>query len=162
MTARAAGGAGTPAPLPVTLVWIDSREAFIARWAEGGIPVEHLDSEVPAHRRSTGHVGHAPAIRHGGGGSAQDAGEGHRQEHLERWVEEIAELLPAHDALLVLGPGTTRERLVHRLEEADRRMRRDRTVRTEAAGPLTEARLTERLRAENGAPAARHAATVRG
>jgi hypothetical protein len=49
-----------------TLVWIDAREAVIARWQGGESHLERLHSDVPAHHRSTGHVTYDPAVGHGG------------------------------------------------------------------------------------------------
>ena len=104
---------------PSTLVWIDAREAVIVRWQDEEAQLERLDSEVPAHHRSTGHVRHDPGIRHGGGGAAQTAGEPHRIEHLGRFVEGIADRLGPDDDLLIIGPGTVRERLEHRVRAMD-------------------------------------------
>lgn len=96
---------------PSTLVWIDAREAVIVRWQHDRPRLERVESEVPAHHRATGHVRHDPGVRHGGGGPPQTAGEPHRLEHLDRFVEQIANRLPPGDDLLILGPGTVRERL---------------------------------------------------
>jgi hypothetical protein len=141
---------------PSTLVWIDSREAIIIRWQNNSAEVERVESEVPAHRRATGHVRHDPAIRHGGGGSPQTAGERHRLEHLKRFVVEIANRLPPDDDLLILGPGTVRERLVRHVTDSDARHGRIRDIATEASRPLTERQLIARLRALVGAETRRH------
>src|SRR5688572_9309545 len=87
---------------PTTLVWIDSRDAVIIRLREGRTRLERVESEVPAHHRATGHVRHDPAVRHGGGGSPQTAGEPHRLEHLKRFVTEVAGRLAPDDELLVI------------------------------------------------------------
>ena len=73
-----------------TLVWIDAREAVIVRIRGKRARIQHVELDVPAHHRATGHVRHDPAVRHGGGGSAQSAGEPHRIEHLNRFVGDIA------------------------------------------------------------------------
>lgn len=88
-----------------TLVWIDARRAVIAGWHHDGVDVVRVSSDVPAHHRATGHVRHDPTVRHGGGGRPQTAGEPHRLEHLERFVEQIASRIPSDDDVLVLGPG---------------------------------------------------------
>jgi hypothetical protein len=136
---------------PSTLVWIDSREAIIVRWHNNSAEVERVESEVPAHRRATGHVRHDPAIRHGGGGSPQTAGERHRLEHLKRFVVEIADRLSPGDDLLILGTGTVHERLARHMTESDERQGRHRDIACETNPPLTDRQLLARLRGFAGA-----------
>jgi hypothetical protein len=131
---------------PSTLVWIDAREAVIVRWQDDRARLERVDSEVPAHHRATGHVRHDPAVRHGGGGPPQTAGEPHRLEHLERFVEQIASRLPPDEDLLILGPGTVRERLERLVRETDEHHERSRGISGEASAQLTERQLIARLR----------------
>lgn len=128
-----------------TLVWIDAREAVIARWRGGEAHLERLHSDVPSHHRSTGHVTYDPAVGHGGL-APKDAGERKRLEHLTRFVELVATQLPAADELVILGPGTVRDRLAHRVREADRHASRTRVVTCEAAPRLTERQIIARLR----------------
>jgi len=128
------------------LVWIDAREAVIVRVQGDRLHLERVESEVPAHRRATGHVRHDPAVRHGGGGSPQTAGEPHRTEHLDRFVGEVAKRLREGDGLLILGPGTVHERLARHLSESDRHHGRDRDIVCETSPPLTDRQLIARLR----------------
>jgi hypothetical protein len=133
----------------VTLVWIDSREAIVAHRDDGAARLERIESEVPAHHRATGHVRHDPGIRHGGGGVSQTAGEPHRLEHLERFLEQVALRLPVEDDLVLIGPGTVREHLERRVRETDerqRRTRRTRRITTEASTRLTDRQLIALLR----------------
>jgi hypothetical protein len=132
-----------------TLVWIDAREAVIVSSQGEDVSVERVDSDVPAHHRSTGHVRHDPDVRHGGGGP-QTAGEPHRLEHLGRFVEEIAKRVPAASDLLILGPGTVRERLERVVREIDQSHQRSRTVTCEASSRLTDRQLVARLRRFGG------------
>jgi hypothetical protein len=132
-------------------VWIDAREAVIIRIRSDRARVERVESEVPAHHRATGHVRHDPAVRHGGGGSPQSAGEPHRIEHLNRFVEHIANRLVADDVLLILGPGTVHERLSRQLSERDGCHGRIRDIACEASPPLTDRQLIARLRRFAGA-----------
>lgn len=136
------------------LIWIDATEAILVDHGDGPGHVTRIASAVPAHHRSTGHIRHDPAIRHGGGG-AQDAGERHRQELLERFVERVLALLPNDEDVLVLGPGTVRERLVGRIRERDAAHRVDRHVETAAAARLTDRQLVARLRRHVGDEARR-------
>jgi hypothetical protein len=133
------------------LVWIDAREALIIRLHRDRARIERVESEVPAHHRATGHVRHDPAVRHGGGGSPQSAGEPHRIEHLNRFVDDIANRLVGDDDLLILGPGTVHERLARQLSERDRRHGRIRDIACEASPPLTDRQLIARLRRFAGA-----------
>jgi hypothetical protein len=137
---------------PVTVVWIDSREARIVR---GVAHVERLESEVPAHHRSTGHVRHDPLVRHGGGGPAQTAGEPHRLEHLERFLDQVMGRLSPEDDLLIVGPGTVRVHLACRLRDADRHRGAARRILTEPARPVTDRQLMARSRVLAGGPARR-------
>jgi hypothetical protein len=141
---------------PSTLVWIDAREAVIIRLRSGGARIERVESEVPAHHRATGHVRHDPAVRHGGGGSPQSAGEPHRIEHLNRFVGDIANRLVTSDDLLILGPGTVHERLARQLSERDGLHGPIRDIASEASPPLTDRQLIARLRRFAGAEPRRH------
>ena len=146
------GGVGGPvAASRVTLVWIDSREAIVARPDDGSPRIERIESEIPAHHRATGHVRHDPRFRHGGGGVPQTAGEPHRLEHLERFLDQVALRLPAEDDLVLIGPGTVREHLERRVRETDEHQRRSRRVATEASARLTDRQLVARLRRLVGA-----------
>jgi hypothetical protein len=129
-----------------TLVWIDAREAVIVRLHGDRLRLERIESEVPAHHRATGHVRHDPAVRRGGGGSPQSAGEPHRIEHLDRFVGDISSRLAASDNLLILGPGTVHERLGRHLSESDRRRGQSRDIACEASPPMTDRQLIARLR----------------
>lgn len=131
---------------PVTVVWIDAAEAVIVRLRGDQARLERVESEVPAHHRATGHVRHVPAVRHGGGGSPQTAGEPHRLEHLKRFVVDIANRLPPGDDLLILGPGVVHERLERHVSESDDRHGLDRDITCETSPPLTERQLIARGR----------------
>jgi hypothetical protein len=132
------------------LVWIDAREAVIVRWVEGLASVERLASDVPAHRRSTGHVRHDPMTCRGGGAS-QTAGEARRLEHLDRFVEEVADRLAGDEDIVLVGPGTVYERLEARLREIDAQGRRSRPISVRRAARLTERQLVAQLREHLGA-----------
>jgi hypothetical protein len=121
----------------VTLAWIDSRQAYVVRWREGEARVAHLESDVPAHRTETGFT-------------PQDAIEGHRLEHLARFVAQVAAQLPAADDLLLIGPGTVREHLANEVAQKDAQHHHQRRVACRAAGPLTVPQLIATLRHEIG------------
>ncbi len=134
---------------PSTLVWIDSRTAIVLRWDEGPRVTRH-EMEVPPHEKSVGHVRHDPS-RHGGG-RAQSSLETHREEHLRQALERVAAAIPTGEDVVVIGPGTVRERLAAELSADDEKAARTRQVRSERAHRLTEAQLVERLRQLVGMP----------
>lgn len=137
-------------PRATALVWIDAAEAVIVR-LQGNEPViERIKSEVPAHHRATGHVRHDPAVRHGGGGNPQTAGEPHRIEHLKRFVADIANRVPPEAELLILGPGSVHEALTRELSQRDAHAGRRRHIACAASGLLTEPQLVARLRGFSG------------
>jgi|GEM_PF-1662941 hypothetical protein len=153
--------AGHDATQDCTVVWIDAREAVIARWQAGAVGLERHHSDVPAHHRATGHIRHDPAVRHGGG-APQDAGEQRRLEHLARFVEFVATRVPPDDELVILGPGTVRDRLEHQIRETDRHASRTRGVTCQAAARLTDRQLVARLRHAAGADQRRRTAGAHG
>jgi hypothetical protein len=144
-----------------TLVWIDSREAYLVHWRHGAASVDHLESDVPVHRRTTGGTRHDPGRAHGGGGAPQEDVEGRRLEHLARFVDAVAQRVPADEDVIVIGPGTVRERLMHEITESDRRAHHERRLASRASPPLTEPQLVATLRAEIGEPAPRKRHTRR-
>jgi hypothetical protein len=137
-------------PAPATIVWIDSREAWIVRWPGGIESAEHLESDVPPHRRTTGTGQHDPGRSRFGGSTPQPPVEGRRLEHLARFVDQVAERLPATDDVLILGPGTVREQLWRELNAADERAHRARRLSMRPSPPLTVPQLVAELRAEVG------------
>jgi hypothetical protein len=137
-------GEGT-GKLPWTLVWIDSCQAHLVRWDGSLVVTSHLESEVPARHRSTGHVRHvAPALRHAG--PPRSAGETHRLEHLRRFIGVVAGQLPTGDELAIYGPGTVAEHLTALVREEDRRHRRPRMVAHRRSAGMTPAQLAAEVR----------------
>lgn len=147
--------AAVTADWPRTVIWIDSRAAILARWDGTATAVERLHSDVPVHRRSTGHVTHNPAIPHGGGVAPQTDGEARRLEHLAQFLHEVAGRVAPYDALEVVGPGTVHERLAALLRAEDAAQHRERPVAIGAAPPLSERQILARLRSLAGIEAPR-------
>ena len=144
------GPAGDEPTRPATLVWIDAREAVIVHCHDDLPRIVRLESDVPAHHRSTGHVRHDPAVRHGGGGPSQTAGEPNRLDHLRRFVHVVADRLDPDDDLLVIGPGTVHLRLERHVRESDAHEGHHRAVSCEASPPLTDRQLVARVRRFSG------------
>jgi len=132
-----------------TLVWIDSEEAIIVRWADRAT-VERIRSDVPGRHRSTPHLRIDPTIRHGGGGAAADVAERARRDHLRAFLSDVASHVPDGDDVTVVGPGLVRERLERSLRADDRRHGRRRHVHSAAAERLTEQELVAHVRALAG------------
>jgi hypothetical protein len=134
----------------ITLVWIDSREAVLVRWRSSSAEIERIESEVPPHHRETGHIRHDPLCRHGGGGPSQSAGEPHRLEHLERFLDQVEQQLTDDEEIVVIGPGTVREHLCRRLLKAAEGRGSPQQVTSEASPRMTAPQLVARLRRLRG------------
>lgn len=133
-----------------TLVWIDAREAIVTQWHAGEVRLERMQSDVPAHHRATGHVHYDPGIGHGGV-APKGAGEAQRLEHLGRFIDQVATRIPPTEDLVILGPGTVRDRLAHRIRESDAHASHTRVVTCHPAARLTDRQLIARLRHVAGA-----------
>ncbi|HJW21962.1 MAG TPA: hypothetical protein VJ506_06010 [Candidatus Limnocylindrales bacterium] len=142
-----AGAGGSELVRDRIVVWIDSREARIARRHGEVIELERLASDVPPHSGAGGHVRHDPTMRHGGGaGDPQSAAERRRIEHLEAFLAEVEARLPPDADIELVGPGTVHERLAREIRQADVRHRRERIVAHTRSGRITEPQLIARLR----------------
>jgi hypothetical protein len=136
-----------------TLVWIDSEEAIIVRWADRAT-VERVRSDAGGgHARREGHGPLATAGHHGDGGA--DAADRARREDLRLFVEDVAARLPSVDDVMVVGPGILRGQLERTIRAEDRHHGRHRLVHSAAADRLTEQELVARVRALAGDAAPR-------
>ena len=141
-----------------TLVWIDSEEAIIVRWADRAT-VERIRSDVPGRHRSGDGTRIDPAERYeyGGGG---DSLERARRGQLRRFVAGVAAHVPEADDVTVVGPGMLRERLERTLRAEDRHHGGQRHIHSAPSERLTEQELVARVRAIAGdAPPRRPAGT---
>lgn len=126
-----------------TLVWIDSEEAIIVRWADRAA-VERVRSEVPGRHQPDEHATDSDVRKDDGG--AMDAMERARREHLRHFVDEVACHVPDTDEVTVVGPGILRARLERAIRADDRHHGRHRLVHSAAAERLTEQELVARVR----------------
>jgi hypothetical protein len=131
-----------------TLVWIDSEEAIVVRWADRAT-VERIRSDVPGRHRSGGATRTDPAERYEYGGGA-DGLERTRREQLRHFVDGVAAQVPDADDVTVVGPGLVRERLERTLRAEDRHHGRHRHVHSAPSERLTEQELVARVRAIAG------------
>jgi hypothetical protein len=140
----------------VTLVWLDADEAILLHdegsAGDGTDPpaIRRVPSQVPPHRRATGHDHHDPRVRSGGGADPDDLADRRRERLLAAYLREVAALVPPEDRVVVMGPGPVHGRLAGELRAADARHRRGRPVEDAAAGPLTERQLRARWRELDG------------
>ena len=130
-------------PADVALVWINSRSASIVRCRDGTVSIDRIRSDVPPHRRATGHQEHVPT-----GG---DEGARHREAHLDRFVSEVMRSLPPVADLLVVGPGDIRWRLDRAIRAHDAHHGVRRVIRCEPAPRWTRGRLIAEFRQAAGA-----------
>ena len=142
---------------PRALVWVDSQAAILVRWEDHQAKIERVTSEVPDHTKSTGHLRHDPAIRHGGGRS-QDAEESRRHEYLTRFMKDVTRRLPEDADLTVLGPGATHEPLIKSIRVSDGEHHRNRQVAGRRSSRMTNRQLVAMLRELEGEEAPRRTA----
>jgi hypothetical protein len=127
-----------------TGIWISANSATMLRWSPE-LTVRHsIDSMVPGRHRSTGRP---PTEEHGG--------EGHRDEHMRSFLEQVAHAVPADDDLLLVGDGEVVAHLADHIRAVDAGHGRQRRIQVEKSGAITERQLLARIRAFAGLPARR-------
>jgi hypothetical protein len=139
----------TADPATFALVWIDARLARIIRW-RNGVVTETIRSDVPPHVRTTAHVRHDPAVRHGGSGRGQDDAERRRNEHLRSFLKAVVDRLRREERIEILGTGTVGERLATHLARATARRRVRPAIGVTRSAWLSERQLAARLRQHIG------------
>jgi hypothetical protein len=131
---------------PLSLVWIDSREAVIVR-AEAAMPVlTRLASDVPGRHRSTGHRRVKVFAGHGARGPEAGHPDDERLEHRRAFLAEVAHELPLPDRVVVLGPGPVRDHLAGQLHDDPARLAAGGTVEVQPSAPQTDRQLLARFR----------------
>jgi hypothetical protein len=129
-----------------TGAWITAESATVLCWSPE-LTVRHLiDSTVPGRHRSTGRP---PTEEHPGG-------EGHRDEHMRTFLDQVAKVLPVDDDLLLVGDGEVVEHFAELVRTDDDSHGRERRIQVEKSGPITERQLLARIRTFAGSPAKRH------
>lgn len=139
---------------PVVGVHIDSKGATIAHWRQGEVRIEQLESDIPAHHRSVGHV-HEGRGQHGGTGD-HSAGEGPRLEARRAFLHRVVAALPEHD-LLILGDSQMPGALATAVREADQHAIRegDRRIEVRTIDKLSQNQLVAAVAQFAGSPARR-------
>lgn len=128
-----------------TGVWISASSATMLRWSPELTVRHRIDSAVPGRHRSTGRP---PTEDHPGG-------EGHHDEHMRTFFDDVARVLSIDDDLLLVGDGEVVEHFAARIRADDANHRRQRRIEIEKSGLITERQLLARIRTFAGASARR-------
>ena len=128
-----------------TGVWISATSATVIRWGAQGSLRHRIVSTVPGRHRSTGRP---PTEAH-------PAGEGHRDEHMRTFFDEVARAVTSEDDLLLVGDGEVVDHFAEYVRALDPRPGQPRRIVVQKSGPLTDRQLLARLRTFTGAPARR-------
>ena len=129
-----------------TGVWISANSATILRWSPELTVRHRIDSTVAGRHRSTGRP---PTEGHHGG-------EGHRDEHMRTFLDQVAHAVPVDDDLLLVGDGEVVEHFADHIRTDDVNHGRERRIQVEKGGPLAERQLLARIRTFAGSPAKRY------
>lgn len=127
-----------------TGVWISADSAMVLRWSPEVTVRHRIDSTVAGRHRSTGRP---PVERQGD--------EGHRDEHMRAFFDQIARVLAVEDDLLLIGDGEVVEHFAGRVRDDDENHGRRRRIEVEKSGPVSERQLLARIRDFAGSPAKR-------
>ena len=126
-------------------IWISANSATVLQWSAQGSTLHRILSTVPGRHRSTGRP---PTEAH-------PAGEGHRDEHMRTFFDEVARVLPGEDDLLLVGDGEVVEHFAEYVKALDPHLGQPRRIVVEKSGPLTDRQLLARVRSFAGSPARR-------
>jgi hypothetical protein len=133
-------------PQRTTGIWISSASATVLRWApEGIVSREVIESLVPGRHRSTGRP---PTEDH-------PAGEGHRDERMRVFFNQISAAVAVEDDLLLIGDGEVVDHFAEQVRSHDRGHNAKRRVELVKSGPMSEPQLVARIREFAGSPARR-------
>jgi hypothetical protein len=129
-----------------TGVWISANSATMLRWSPELTVRHRIDSTVPGRHRSTGR----PPTEE------RQGGEGHRDEHMRTFFDQVAHALPVDDDLLLVGDGGVVEHFADHIRTDDANHRRKRRMEVQKSGLVTERQLLARIRTFAGSPAKRY------
>jgi hypothetical protein len=129
-----------------TGVWISASSATMLRWGPELTVRHRIDSTVPSRRRSTGRP---PTEEH-------PSSEGHRDEHMRVFFDQVAHVLSVDDDLLLIGDGEVVEHFANHIRADDANHRRQRRIEIEKSSSITERQLLARIRTFAGSSAKRY------
>src|SRR5438876_6035886 len=110
-----------------TGVWITADSATMLRWSAQVTMRHRIDSTVAGRHRSTGR----PPTE------GRQGREGHRDEHMRIFFDQVAHALPVEDDLLLVGDGEVVEHFADRVRTDDNNHGRQRRIQLEKSGPIT-------------------------
>ena len=128
-----------------TGIWISATSSTVLRWSPELTVRHRIDSTVPGRHRSTGR----PPTEE------RQGGEGHRDEHMRTFFDQVAHALPVDDDLLLVGDGEVVEHFANYVRRDDENHDRTRRIEVEKSGSVTERELLARIRSFAGVPAKR-------
>ena len=128
-----------------TGIWITANSATMLRWSPELTVRHRIDSTVAGRHRSTGRP---PTERQGD--------EGHRDEHMRTFFDQVAQAMPVDDDLLLVGDGEVVEHFADHVRVDDENHGRKRRIEVEKSGSVTERQLLARIRTFAGSPAKRY------
>ncbi len=151
--ATAATADETISPEDVGLVWVDARNAVLARWDGGEPTLEMIQSGVPRRRKAAGSVRRGPARPFGGGRVGGHGTENRRRTNMRRYFSEVAEKLADLDHVEVIGRGLPHQKFAELLSRLAEKHNNGLTVETQALTRRpSERQLAARLRSLVGRP----------
>lgn len=120
--------------------------ATLLRWS-AELTVRHrIESTVARRHRSTGR---SPT-------EERQGDEGHRDEHMRTFFDQVARALPVEDDLLLVGDGEVVEHFADRVRTDDHDHGRERRIQIDKSGATTERQLLARIRTFAESPARRY------
>ena len=128
-----------------TGIWISANSATMLRWSPELTVRHRIDSTVPGRHRSTGRP---PTEDH-------PSGQGHRDEHMRTFFDQVTHTVPVEDDLLLVGDGEVVEHFADHIRSDDANHGRQRRIQVEKSGPITDRQLLARIRTFAGSPARR-------
>ena len=129
-----------------TGIWITANSAIMLRWSPELTVRQRIDSTVPGRHRSTGR----PPTED------RQGGEGHRDEHMRTFFDQVAHALAVDDDVLLVGDGEVVEHFADHVRTDDKKHGRKRRIEVAKSGSVTERQLLARIRAFAGSPAKRY------
>jgi len=129
-----------------TGVWISANSATMLRWSPELTVRHRIDSTVPGRHRSTGR---API-------EERQGDEGHRDEHMRTFFEQVTHALPVEDDLLLVGDGEVVGHFAEHVRADDANHGRKRRIEVDKSSSVSERKLLALIRGFAGSPARRY------
>jgi len=123
-------------------LWIDHKQAIIVMVSGKQVTTSHLESKVEKRVRYSGGPGSSDS--HGSrAGGGEETRENRSEGQLNKYYDEVVDLLRDAEAILIFGPGEAHGQLKKRLEHA---RLCDRIVGIETVDKMTDNQITAKVR----------------